>query len=412
MHQCYASYTLSTYKKLIIGLLISKIVKVLLRQTLYNEHFLYLFQFCQMSKEIKKNLQNNNSAFVYLRSTGLATNSLSSILQYMTRIIVLTESAGIALGILGVLFSVIGFVSSTIARIFDPTASKLSRVMSAGILIAAAAGAIPLIYLGTLFPAMWVYLGIGIMGFGILNSSYYLYSDVRKENALINQYKDNPEQYVESIKEKRQAKYEKLLNTRLDDKQARVLLVFKLYQLDKKLAFAKQEGPARLYDIVCHRKHTRSLERFIDLGTSLTSLIVGVSGLFWGIAAWPIGPILLGISLAVFSVSLSKSAIQFYRKVNKNNALLKEVLSNDRYVSLIDANLDNPYDIEEMGTVEKTQEKVCTRELSQESVLSKDQEHKEHYTKLFQPVNKTALRSNDEETDELSCKSLNRIQAQ
>ncbi|UKW26084.1 hypothetical protein MBG98_00300 [Legionella pneumophila] len=72
----------------------------------------------------------------------------------MTRIIVLTESAGIALGILGVLFSVIGFVSSTIARILDPTASKLSRVMSAGILIAAAAGAIPLIYLGTLFPAM------------------------------------------------------------------------------------------------------------------------------------------------------------------------------------------------------------------------------------------------------------------
>ncbi|HAT8808683.1 TPA: lpg0059 family Dot/Icm T4SS effector [Legionella pneumophila] len=363
-----------------------------------------------MSKEIKKNLQNNNSAFVYLRSTGLATNSLSSILQYMTRIIVLTESAGIALGILGVLFSVIGFVSSTIARIFDPTASKLSRVMSAGILMAAAAGAIPLIYLGTLFPAMWVYLGIGIMGFGVLNSSYYLYSDVRKENALINQYKDNPEQYVESIKEKRQAKYEKLLNTRLDDKQARVLLVFKLYQLDKKLAFAKQEGPARLYDIVCHRKHTRSLERFIDLGTSLTSLIVGVSGLFWGIAAWPIGPILLGISLAVFSVSLSKSALQFYRKVNKNNALLKEVLSNDRYVSLIDANLDNPYDIEETGTMKKTQEKVCTHELSQEPALSKDQEHKEHYTKLFQPVNKTALRTNDEEndeeTDELSCKSV------
>ncbi|HAT7788866.1 TPA: hypothetical protein JAZ48_14380 [Legionella pneumophila] len=363
-----------------------------------------------MSKEIKKNLQNNNSAFVYLRSTGLATNSLSSILQYMTRIIVLTESAAIALGILGVLFSVIGFVSSTIARIFDPTASKLSRVMSAGILIAAAAGAIPLIYLGTLFPAMWVYLGIGIMGFGVLNSSYYLYSDVRKENALINQYKDNPEQYVESIKEKRQAKYEKLLNTRLDDKQARVLLVFKLYQLDKKLAVAKQEGLARLYDIVCHRKHTRSLERFIDLGTSLTSLIVGVSVLFWGIAAWPIGPILLGISLAVFSVSLSKSAIQFYRKVNKNNALLKEVLSNDRYISLLDANLDNPYDIEETGTMEKTQEKVCTHELSQEPALSKDQEHKEHYTKLFQPVNKTALRTNDEEndeeTDELSCKSV------
>ncbi|MDI0434488.1 hypothetical protein QHW22_11750 [Legionella pneumophila] len=100
----------------------------------------------------------------------------------MTRIIVLTESAGIALGILGVLFSVIGFVSSTIARILDPTASKLSRVMSAGILIAAAAGAIPLIYLGTLFPAMWVYLGIGIMGFGILNSSYYLYLSMPIEN--------------------------------------------------------------------------------------------------------------------------------------------------------------------------------------------------------------------------------------
>ncbi|HAT8179199.1 TPA: hypothetical protein JA361_06915 [Legionella pneumophila] len=364
-----------------------------------------------MSKEIKKNLQNNNSAFVYLRSTGLATNSLSSILHYTTRIIVLTESAGIALGILGVFFSVIGFVSSTIARILDPTASKFSRVMSAGILIAAAAGAIPLIYLGMLFPAMWVYLGTGIMGFGVLNASYYFYLDVRKENALINQYKDNPEQYVESIKEKRQAKYEKLLNTRLDDKQARVLLVFKLYQLDKKLAFAKQEGLIRLYDIACHRKRTRSLERFIDLGTSLTSLIVGVSGLFLGIAAWPIGPILLGISLAVFSVSLLKSAIQFYRKVNKNNALLKEVLSNDRYISLIDANMDNHYDIEETDPVEKTQEKVCTYELSQESALSKDQEHKEHYTKLFQPVNKTALRPNDEETDELSCKSLNCIQA-
>ncbi|MFS9493732.1 hypothetical protein QPW77_10200 [Legionella pneumophila] len=355
-----------------------------------------------MSKEIKKNLQNNNSAFVYLRSTGLATNSLSSILHYTTRIIVLTESAGIALGILGVLFSVIGFVSSTIAKILDPTASKLSRVMSAGILIAAAAGAIPLIYLGTLFPAMWVYLGIGIMGFGVLNASYYLYSNVHKENALINQYKDTPEQYVESIKEKRQATYEKLLNTRFDDKQARVLLVFKLYQLDKKLAFAKQEGLTRLYDIVCHRKHTRSLERFIDLGTSLTSLIVGVSGLFWGIAAWPIGPILLGISLAVFSVSLSKSAIQFYRKVNKNNELLKEVLSNDRYISLLDANLDNHYDIEDTYTVEKTQE----------SALSKDHKGKEHYTKLFQPVNKTNPRTNNEETEELSCKSLNRIQAQ
>lgn len=363
-----------------------------------------------MSTETKRNLQNNNAAFVYLRSTGLATNSLSSILYYMTRIIVLTEGAGFALGILGVLFSAIGFVSSTIARIFDPTASKFSRVMSAGILIAAAAGAIPLIYLGTLFPAMWVYLGIGMMGYGILDASYYLYSDVRKENALINQYKDNPEQYVESIKEKRQAKYEKLLNTRLDDKQARVLLVFKLYQLDKKLAFAKQEGPSRLYDIACDHKRTRSLGSFIDLSTSLTSLIVGVAGLFLGIAAWPIGPILIGISLAAFAISLSKSAIQFYRKVNKNNALLKEVLSDDRYISLIDANLDNHYDIQEMDTVEKTQEKVCAQ-LSQEYVLSKDHEHEEHYTKLFQPVNKTTLRPNNEETQELSCKSLNHIQA-
>ncbi|MCW8420079.1 hypothetical protein OQJ02_00310 [Legionella sp. PATHC032] len=320
----------------------------------------------------------------------------------MTRIIVLTESAGFALGILGVLFSVIGFVSSTIARILDPTVSNFSRVMSAGILIAAAAGAIPLIYLGTLFPAMWVYLGIGVMGYGVLDASYYLYSDVRKENVLINQYKDNPEQYVENIKEKRQANYEKLLNTRIDDKQTRVLLVFKLYRLDKKLAFVKQEGPSRLYDIACDRKRTRSLGRFIDLGTSLTSLIVGVAGLFLGIAAWPIGPILIGVSLVVFAVSLSKSAIQFYKKINKNNTLLKEVLSDDRYISLIDANLDNHYDIQETDTVEKTQEKVFTHELSHESALSKDHERKEYYTKLFQPVNKTALRPNDEETDELS----------
>ncbi|HIC7360030.1 TPA: lpg0059 family Dot/Icm T4SS effector, partial [Legionella pneumophila] len=59
-------------------------------------------------------------------------------------------------------------------------------------------------------------------------------------------------------------------------------------------------------------------------------------------------------------------------------------------------------DIQETDTVEKTQEKVFTHELSHESALSKDHERKEYYTKLFQPVNKTALRPNDEETDELS----------
>ncbi|CCD07322.1 protein of unknown function [Legionella pneumophila subsp. pneumophila] len=47
LYQSYASYTLSTYKKSIIELSISRVVKVLLRQTLYNEHFLYLFQFCR-----------------------------------------------------------------------------------------------------------------------------------------------------------------------------------------------------------------------------------------------------------------------------------------------------------------------------------------------------------------------------
>lgn len=292
-----------------------------------------------MGKKTTNALRQNKAIYYYLQSTGLTTNALSTASNFLTRLIQNANNASFLLSMLGILFSGVSFLSSTIATIYDPRASKTSRITSAGILAGAILGAPLLIYVGVLFPVTWLYIGVGMMTYSLLSSSYNLYNKAGKEYTLGSQYENNHEQYLAHIKEKREAILEELNNTSSDDKQTLAKIVYKLFKLDKKIAFAEQHGAKALYIEASTLRRTHTIGSYIDFSTSLTSLITGVIGFMVGVATAPLGPILLGISLFTFVVNLSKSLIQFDRKVQKNNQLVDEILTNDKYLSLIDKEL-------------------------------------------------------------------------
>ena len=292
-----------------------------------------------MGKTTTSSIKQNKAIYYYLQSTGLATNALSTAFDFTTRLIQYTKNANFLLSMLGILLSGVGFLSSTIATIYDPRASKTSRITSASMLAGAIVGAPLLIYVGVLFPVTWLFIGVSMMTYSLLSSSYNLYKKAAQEYTLGSQYENNHEQYLAHIKEKREAKLEELNNTSSEDKQTLAKIVYKLFRLDKKIALAEQHGAKALYDEASKRKRTHTIGSYVDFSTSLTSLITGLIGLAVGIATAPLGPILLGISLVTFAINLTKSIIQFSRKVQKNNQLIDEILANDKYLSLIDKEL-------------------------------------------------------------------------
>ena len=322
----------------------------------------------------------------HLSGISLSARAIASFANFISKLALIFERSIQGLSIASFILFGISAVTKITSLLIDPRVSANKKKLIVTGLIISGALAVPVLFLAIINPLFAVILGLTFLGIGVANTAYLFISGLFKQLQFEKKFKNNPAEIFDHYQLRINELRNKLTDSQLDNSE-KILIFLKIKKFEKRIKFAESHGAKALYKFDSLRLRQKTISKFVDLNIAFASLALGIIGIQISFVMPVLGPILIGLSITLFTISLVKASIELYEQIKKSYRQMREVSEDELKDLLEDKNTFTKSTTEMMKTFNQTKEEPSVPN----TIENTKKPQNIYYTSLFSPLKSSQM---------------------